>query len=89
MAMTCPSRLTDQRRSQRRRARIDGSSPVEYLTTDDDRAAVRDFATAFLIRPPSSTAAVLDLWAASRTSSASHRPDPTGPVPAPSPRGRT
>ena len=70
-------------------ARIDGSSPVEYLTTDDDRAAVRDFATAVPIRPPSSTAAVLDLWAASRTSSASHRPDPTGPVPAPSPRGRT
>jgi len=81
MATTCPSRLTDQRRSQRRRARIDGSSPDEYLTTDDDRAAVRDFATAVLIRPPSSTAAVLDLWAARRTPSASHRPDRARPGP--------
>src|SRR5205807_1704245 len=44
-------------------ARIDGASPVEYLTTAGDRGAVRDFAIAALSRPESSTAAVLDRWA--------------------------
>ena len=43
-------------------ARIDGSSPIEYLTKEGDRTAVRDFATALLTRPESSTTAVLDRW---------------------------
>ncbi|WP_372672442.1 hypothetical protein [Amycolatopsis kentuckyensis] len=48
-------------------ARVDGSSPVEYLTAERARTAVRDFAVATLTWPEPSTAAVLGRWAAAGT----------------------
>ncbi len=43
-------------------ARIDGKSPVEYLTDERVRQRVRDFATQALDRPASSLASLRDLW---------------------------
>jgi aminoglycoside phosphotransferase (APT) family kinase protein len=43
-------------------ARVDGKSPVEYLTADADRDRVRAFARAFLLAPVDTTAAVAAAW---------------------------
>jgi len=43
-------------------ARIDGKSPVEYLTNESDRDAVRDFARTFLADPVDSLARIADAW---------------------------
>ena len=45
-------------------ARIDGKSPVEYLTTDAQKAAVRDFARRWLSLPASRLAPVVASWEA-------------------------
>lgn len=44
-------------------ARVDGKSPVEYLTDDQHRQFVRRTAAALLRAPAPTTAAVLDSWA--------------------------
>jgi len=44
-------------------ARVDGKSPVEYLTDEADRARVRRVARALLERPPETLAAVRGAWA--------------------------
>jgi tRNA A-37 threonylcarbamoyl transferase component Bud32 len=44
-------------------ARVDGKSPVEYLTDDRDRLFVRTVASALLRAPASSVDGVLDAWA--------------------------
>ena len=44
--------------------RIDGKSPVEYLTEDNDKNHVRQVARALLAAPVSRLAAVRDAWAA-------------------------
>jgi aminoglycoside phosphotransferase (APT) family kinase protein len=46
-------------------ARVDGKSPVEYLTTETDRAEVRSFARARIAVPPATLAAIADAWYAS------------------------
>lgn len=43
-------------------ARVDGASPVEYLTDPADKAAVREFALDTLNSPSNSTACVLARW---------------------------
>ena len=43
-------------------ARVDGKSPVEYLTDETDRERVRGFARTFLPAPPATTAAVAAAW---------------------------
>jgi aminoglycoside phosphotransferase (APT) family kinase protein len=43
-------------------ARIDGKSPVEYVTAAADKARVRRVAAALLLRPPSHLAAVRAAW---------------------------
>ncbi len=43
-------------------ARIDGKSPVEYLTTDASKNAVRGFARALLIEPVAQPAEVARRW---------------------------
>jgi hypothetical protein len=43
-------------------ARVDGKSPVEYLTSERDKRFVRDFARRFLLRPPSTLAALREAW---------------------------
>jgi aminoglycoside phosphotransferase (APT) family kinase protein len=43
-------------------ARVDGKSPVEYLTTDQDRAPVRDLARALLQRPAARLGEVRAAW---------------------------
>jgi aminoglycoside phosphotransferase (APT) family kinase protein len=43
-------------------ARVDGKSPVEYLTADADRETVRAFARALLRAPVHSTADVAQAW---------------------------
>lgn len=43
-------------------ARVDGKSPVEYLSTDDDRALVRRVARRLLVRPVSRLEAIRGLW---------------------------
>jgi aminoglycoside phosphotransferase (APT) family kinase protein len=43
-------------------ARIDGKSPVEYLTSDSEREAVRRCATPLVARPPPTLAGVADAW---------------------------
>ncbi|MFJ9588052.1 phosphotransferase [Streptomyces acidicola] len=48
-------------------ARIDGASPVEYLTARSDKSAVRDFAIERVSSPETSTTAVLTHWAAARS----------------------
>ena len=47
-------------------ARVDGKSPVEYLTATRDREAVRRFARAHLQAPAASTAVLADHWYAER-----------------------
>jgi len=44
-------------------ARIDGKSPVEYLTEDRDKDTVRHVARALLIRPPDRLAEIRNAWA--------------------------
>ncbi len=43
-------------------ARIDGKSPVEYVTTESDRASVRGVAIPMTERPPASVTQVADRW---------------------------
>jgi aminoglycoside phosphotransferase (APT) family kinase protein len=43
-------------------ARIDGKSPVEYLTEESDRNRVRSFARSFLVGPVDTLAAIADAW---------------------------
>jgi aminoglycoside phosphotransferase (APT) family kinase protein len=43
-------------------ARIDGKSPVEYLTSEADKRAVREVARELLARPPSNLSAVREAW---------------------------
>lgn len=43
-------------------ARVDGKSPVEYLTRDEDRDLVRAISRPLLIQAPSSLAVVADAW---------------------------
>ena len=45
-------------------ARVDGKSPVEYLTAAADKARVRRVARAFLARPDPRLAAIREAWAA-------------------------
>ena len=45
-------------------ARVDGKSPVEYVTRDADRNAIRTFARAHLLRPVSSLTTLAHAWAA-------------------------
>jgi aminoglycoside phosphotransferase (APT) family kinase protein len=45
-------------------ARVDGKSPVEYLTTEEQRAPVRDVARALLLRPAARLGEVGAAWAA-------------------------
>jgi aminoglycoside phosphotransferase (APT) family kinase protein len=42
--------------------RVDGKSPVEYLTDEADKARVRRVARALLLEPPSRLAQVRDAW---------------------------
>jgi aminoglycoside phosphotransferase (APT) family kinase protein len=44
--------------------RIDGKSPAEYLTGDDDKEEVREFARARIVAPPPSLAALAADWEA-------------------------
>jgi hypothetical protein len=46
-------------------ARIDGKSPVEYVTDERDKARVRLVARHLLLAPVERLAAVRDAWAAS------------------------
>jgi len=48
-------------------ARVDGKSPVEYLTDEADRGRVREFARGFVARPPENLAALRDAWQRSST----------------------
>jgi aminoglycoside phosphotransferase (APT) family kinase protein len=45
-------------------ARIDGKSPVEYLTDDAPRARARDFARARIERTPATLRSIVDDWCA-------------------------
>lgn len=47
-------------------ARVDGASPVEYLTSPADREDVRTFTAPLLRQSVSSTAEVIARWAARR-----------------------
>ena len=47
-------------------ARIDGKSPVEYLTDDAPRARARDFARARIERTPATLRSIVDDWCAER-----------------------
>ena len=44
-------------------ARVDGKSPVEYLTQDADKDLVREVAEGLLLEPPGRLAEVSDAWA--------------------------
>jgi 5-methylthioribose kinase len=46
--------------------RVDGKSPAEYLTAEEDKAHVRAFARARLVAPPPSLAAIAADWEARR-----------------------
>jgi aminoglycoside phosphotransferase (APT) family kinase protein len=46
-------------------ARIDGKSPVEYLTDEAQKEPVRRFATGFLRKPPATLAEIGNAWRAS------------------------
>jgi hypothetical protein len=48
-------------------ARVDGKSPVEYLTDERDKNAVRRCAAALLARPVSTLSEVRRAWHASST----------------------
>jgi aminoglycoside phosphotransferase (APT) family kinase protein len=43
-------------------ARVDGKSPVEYVTTETDKQRVRRVATLFLRQPPERLAAIRQAW---------------------------
>jgi hypothetical protein len=43
-------------------ARVDGKSPVEYITTDADKDRVRRVARALLRSPPTHLAAISQAW---------------------------
>ena len=43
-------------------ARVDGKSPVEYLTADSDKDFVREIAGRFLRSPPDTLAAIRNAW---------------------------
>jgi hypothetical protein len=43
-------------------ARVDGKSPVEYVTEDVTRDAIRRFARAFLARPPAALERLVHDW---------------------------
>lgn len=43
-------------------ARVDGKSPVEYVTRDEERERVRRVAVQLIERPPATLAAVRDAW---------------------------
>jgi hypothetical protein len=43
-------------------ARIDGKSPVEYLTSSHDRQRVRDFAKPRILKPPQTLEAIRVAW---------------------------
>jgi aminoglycoside phosphotransferase (APT) family kinase protein len=43
-------------------ARVDGKSPVEYLVDERDRSFVRRFASALLVDPPATPAAIAAAW---------------------------
>ena len=43
-------------------ARVDGKSPVEYLTSDSDKKLVREFARKFLQSPPSTLSVIRQAW---------------------------
>lgn len=45
-------------------ARIDGKSPVEYITAEDEKNRVRAFARGFLLGPATRLAAMRDAWRA-------------------------
>ncbi len=47
-------------------ARVDGKSPVEYLTRDSERAAVRRCASTLVADPPSRLKDVADAWELTR-----------------------
>jgi aminoglycoside phosphotransferase (APT) family kinase protein len=47
-------------------ARVDGKSPVEYLTRESEREAVRRCATKLLTAPPKTLADVADAWEGAR-----------------------
>lgn len=46
-------------------ARVDGKSPVEYLTDEQDREAIRGFARELLLHPEGKLASVREHWRAS------------------------
>ena len=45
-------------------ARVDGKSPVEYLTRDKEKNAVRRFAIPLIREPSTSLSEIVDLWSA-------------------------
>jgi len=45
-------------------ARVDGKSPVEYLTRDDEKGAVRRFARPLIVEPVPHLSEIVDLWSA-------------------------
>ena len=45
-------------------ARVDGKSPVEYITADAERERVRRTARPLILKPPATLAAVREAWAA-------------------------
>ena len=47
-------------------ARIDGKSPVEYLTRDDEKDAIRRFARPLIVEPIGRLSAIVDLWSAAQ-----------------------
>jgi hypothetical protein len=47
-------------------ARVDGKSPVEYLTRESERAAVRRCAIPLIANPPRRLRDVADAWSHAR-----------------------
>ena len=43
-------------------ARVDGKSPVEYLTTDEERETVRRFAMPLVATPPVDILSIVNAW---------------------------
>ena len=43
-------------------ARVDGKSPVEYITAEPDKDRVRRVATALLRTPPSNLSTIAEAW---------------------------
>ncbi|BCP51594.1 putative aminoglycoside phosphotransferase [Kaistia sp. 32K] len=43
-------------------ARVDGKSPAEYITSDEDKARVRRVARPLIATPPTTLAAIRDAW---------------------------